>query len=47
MGDHTALKLALADGRNIRISGTFLAADRQIDPNTGTIRISAAFPNAY
>ena len=25
--------------------GTFLAADRQIDPKTGTIRISATFPN--
>ena len=25
--------------------GTFLAADRQIDPKTGTIRLSATFPN--
>jgi membrane fusion protein (multidrug efflux system) len=25
--------------------GRFLAADRQVDPKTGTIRISAIFPN--
>jgi membrane fusion protein (multidrug efflux system) len=41
----TALKLFLADGSEYERTGTFLAADRQIDPRTGTIRISATFPN--
>jgi RND family efflux transporter MFP subunit len=41
----TALKLFLADGSEYDKTGTFLAADRQIDPRTGTIRISATFPN--
>jgi RND family efflux transporter MFP subunit len=39
------LTLTLADGTIYPTSGAFLAADRQIDPRTGTIRISAAFPN--
>ncbi len=39
------LTLTLADGTVYPKSGSFLAADRQIDPRTGTIRISAAFPN--
>jgi membrane fusion protein (multidrug efflux system) len=39
------LTLTLADGTIYPKSGAFLAADRQIDPRTGTIRISAAFPN--
>ncbi len=39
------LKLKLADGAEYPHAGTFLAADRQIDPRTGTIRISATFPN--
>jgi membrane fusion protein (multidrug efflux system) len=41
----SALKLTLADGTVYDKTGTFLAADRQIDPKTGTIRISASFPN--
>jgi membrane fusion protein (multidrug efflux system) len=41
----TTLKLFLADGNEYDKVGTFLAADRQIDPRTGTIRISAVFPN--
>jgi RND family efflux transporter MFP subunit len=40
-----ALKLTLADGSEYPRTGAFLAADRQIDPRTGTIRISATFPN--
>jgi membrane fusion protein (multidrug efflux system) len=40
-----ALTLTLADGSVYEKTGAFLAADRQIDPKTGTIRISAAFPN--
>ena len=39
------LALFLADGSEYPRRGRFLAADRQIDPRTGTIRISAAFPN--
>ena len=39
------LQLTLADGSEYPLSGSFLAADRQVDPRTGTIRISAAFPN--
>ncbi len=39
------LTLLLADGSEYPRGGAFLAADRQIDPRTGTIRISAAFPN--
>ncbi len=41
----TSLSLTLADGSEYGKSGSFLAADRQIDPKTGTIRISATFPN--
>ena len=40
-----ALKLFLADGSEYGQVGSFFAADRQIDPRTGTIRISATFPN--
>jgi RND family efflux transporter MFP subunit len=40
-----ALTLVLADGSVYPRSGSFLAADRQIEANTGTIRISATFPN--
>ena len=39
------LRLTLADGTDYPAPGQFLAADRQIDPNTGTMRISAIFPN--
>jgi RND family efflux transporter MFP subunit len=39
------LRLRLADGSEYPRPGVFVAADRQIDPRTGTIRISAAFPN--
>jgi membrane fusion protein (multidrug efflux system) len=39
------LTLTLADGTVYPAKGQFLAADRQIDPTTGTIRISAVFPN--
>ena len=40
-----SLTLVLADGSVYPQRGRFLAADRDIDPKTGTIRISAAFPN--
>jgi len=39
------LTLVLADGTIYPRRGTFLAADREIDAKTGTIRISATFPN--
>jgi len=39
------LNLKLANGTDYPKSGAFLAADRQIDSTTGTIRISATFPN--
>jgi RND family efflux transporter MFP subunit len=41
----SGLTLILADGSTYPKPGRFLAADRQIDPKTGTIRISAVFPN--
>jgi RND family efflux transporter MFP subunit len=41
-----ALTLVLADDSVYPRTGSFLAADRQIDAKTGTIRISATFPNA-
>jgi RND family efflux transporter MFP subunit len=40
-----ALTLFLADGSVYPRSGSFLAADREIEAKTGTIRISATFPN--
>jgi membrane fusion protein (multidrug efflux system) len=40
-----ALTLILADGSVYPERGHFVAADREIDAKTGTIRISAAFPN--
>jgi RND family efflux transporter MFP subunit len=39
------LTLILADGAAYARTGSFLAADREIDGKTGTIRISARFPN--
>ena len=39
------LELIRADGSLDPYKGRFLAADRQVDPKTGTIRISALFPN--
>jgi RND family efflux transporter MFP subunit len=40
-----SLKLILTDGSTYPQKGKILLADRQVDPNTGTIRIVAAFPN--
>jgi len=39
------LTLTLADGTVYPRTGSFLAADREVDAKTGTIRISATFPN--
>ena len=41
----TPLTLLVAGGPAEPTPGAFLAADREIDPTTGTIRISAVFPN--
>ncbi|HTO59541.1 MAG TPA: efflux RND transporter periplasmic adaptor subunit, partial [Pseudomonadales bacterium] len=41
----SGLTLALANGTIYPHEGSFLAADREIDAKTGTIRISATFPN--
>src|SRR6266853_25774 len=38
-------ELILTDGSLYAQEGRILLADRQVDPNTGTIRIVAAFPN--
>ena len=43
--DGPGLALVLADGSVYPRRGTFLAADREIDVRTGTIRMSATFPN--
>jgi RND family efflux transporter MFP subunit len=40
-----SLELILTDGGVYPQKGKILLADRQVDPNTGTIRIVAAFPN--
>ncbi|HVU16525.1 MAG TPA: efflux RND transporter periplasmic adaptor subunit [Candidatus Didemnitutus sp.] len=40
-----AFQLVLADGTVYAEKGTLFAVDRQIDPNTGTIRVAAVFPN--
>jgi RND family efflux transporter MFP subunit len=40
-----SLELILTDGSPYAQKGKILLADRQVDPNTGTIRIVAAFPN--
>src|SRR5713226_8925418 len=41
----TTVELILADGGVYRQKGKVLLADRQVDANTGTIRVIAAFPN--
>ena len=45
MSGGASLQLVLADGSVYPRTGKFLAADREIDQKTGTIRISATFPN--
>lgn len=39
------LELILADGSIYPHEGTFYFADRQVDPNTGAIRLAGLFPN--
>ena len=42
---HLQLKLILADGSTHPRDGRFSFADRQVDPNTGAIQMTALFPN--
>jgi len=42
---HLELELILADGSTYPQQGSFLFADRQVDPKTGAIRMAGAFPN--
>jgi RND family efflux transporter MFP subunit len=42
---NSAPELILADGTVYPHKGRILLTDRQVDPNTGTIRLMAAFPN--
>ena len=44
-GSHAELELILSDGSVYPRKGSFLAADREVDLKTGTIRLSATFPN--
>src|SRR5204863_7332941 len=39
------LELILSDGSSYPQRGTFLFADRQVDPKTGAIRMAGIFPN--
>jgi membrane fusion protein (multidrug efflux system) len=39
------LELILSDGTKYPLHGKFYAIDRQIDPNTGTLRVAGTFPN--
>jgi membrane fusion protein (multidrug efflux system) len=42
---HAGLSLTLSDGRPYAHKGSFVAADREVDRGTGTIRLVAAFAN--
>ncbi len=44
-GDSLALELLLSDGSAYPRKGRVIFTDRQMDPQTGTIRIVGAFPN--
>ena len=41
----TEFQLVLSDGTIYPLEGEFFAIDRQIDGNTGTLRVAALFPN--
>ena len=44
-GARIPFQLILSDGTTYPHPGSFLIADRQVDPRTGTIRIATVFPN--
>jgi membrane fusion protein (multidrug efflux system) len=41
----TEFQLILSDGSVYPLKGTFFALDRQVEANTGTLRVAAVFPN--
>ncbi|MBI5894899.1 MAG: efflux RND transporter periplasmic adaptor subunit, partial [Desulfobacterales bacterium] len=43
--ERTAFSLILADGKAWDHPGDFSFADRQVDPQTGTMRVAVLFPN--
>jgi membrane fusion protein (multidrug efflux system) len=43
--EKAVLELILSDGSIYPHKGEFTFADRQVDPNTGTIKIASLFPN--
>jgi RND family efflux transporter MFP subunit len=43
--ERSPLQLILSDGTTYNRPGRLFLADRQVDPQTGTIRIAAVFPN--
>jgi len=45
-GDDPGIELVLADGSVYPHRGLLVAANRQVDPSTGTIQLQALFPNA-
>jgi membrane fusion protein (multidrug efflux system) len=45
-GDDPGLELVLADGSVYPHRGVLVAANRQVDPSTGTIQLQALFPNS-
>ncbi|MET0339474.1 MAG: efflux RND transporter periplasmic adaptor subunit [Polyangiales bacterium] len=44
-GGDPGVELVLADGKTYAHRGVVVAADREIDPSTGTIQLEALFPN--
>jgi membrane fusion protein (multidrug efflux system) len=44
-GDDLALELILSNGEVYPAKGKFFLADRQVNPNTGTLQIAGIFPN--
>ncbi|MCU0574129.1 MAG: efflux RND transporter periplasmic adaptor subunit [Syntrophobacteraceae bacterium] len=44
-GAHMPLELILADGSTWKHQGRFAYADRQVDPQTGTLKVATTFPN--
>ncbi|HEX2939994.1 MAG TPA: efflux RND transporter periplasmic adaptor subunit [Rhodopila sp.] len=44
-GNPTALALAQGDSSTVLDTGTLTVLDNQVDPNTGTLKLKATFPN--
>jgi len=43
--DRQQLRLILSDGSTYKLAGRLYLADREVNPQTGTIRVAATFPN--